>query len=48
MALGEASRVGEDPRKIAELATKRAELERALRTSEEAWLDLSAQAERIG
>jgi ATP-binding cassette subfamily F protein 3 len=44
-ALGEASRVGDHPKKIADLANKRAELERALQTTEEAWLDLSAEAE---
>jgi ATP-binding cassette subfamily F protein 3 len=47
-ALGEASRSGEEPRKIADLATKRAELERTLQLSEEAWLDLSGEAERTG
>jgi ATP-binding cassette subfamily F protein 3 len=47
-ALGEASRFGEDPKKIADLATKRGELERALQMSEEAWLDLSGEAEGMG
>ncbi|MDE2017566.1 MAG: ABC-F family ATP-binding cassette domain-containing protein [Hyphomicrobiales bacterium] len=34
-----------DPRKAAELARNREELERALRGAEEAWLDLSAKAD---
>ncbi len=46
-ALAEASARGGDPVKIAELAAKRAELERALTATEEAWFELSAEAEEI-
>jgi ATP-binding cassette subfamily F protein 3 len=45
VALAEASERGGDAAKIADLAEKRAELERALIVSEEAWFDLSAEAE---
>jgi len=44
-ALAEASARGGDAGKIADLAEKRAELERALTASEEAWFELSAEAE---
>ena len=44
-ALAEASAPGGDALKIADLADKRADLERALTASEEAWLELSAEAE---
>jgi len=44
-ALAEASAPGGDALKIADLAEKRAGLERALTASEEAWLELSAEAE---
>ena len=44
-ALAEASAPGGDALKIADLAEKRADLERALAASEEAWLELSAEAE---
>ena len=47
-ALAEASAEGGEPAKIADLASKRAELERALTAAEEAWLDLSAQIEAAG
>jgi ATP-binding cassette subfamily F protein 3 len=43
-ALAEASAPGGDALKIAGLAEKRADLERALTASEEAWLELSAEA----
>ena len=46
-ALAEASGRGGDAVKIAELAAKRAELERALTATEEAWFELSADAEEI-
>ena len=46
-ALAAASARGGDAAKIAELAAKRAELERALMASEEAWFELSAEAEEI-
>ena len=46
-ALAAASARGGDAAKIAELAAKRAELERALMASEEAWFELSAAAEEI-
>ena len=46
-ALAAASARGGDAAKIAELAAKRAELERALVASEEAWFELSAAAEEI-
>ena len=44
-ALAEASARGGDALKIADLAEKRVELERALTASEEAWFELSAEAE---
>src|SRR5271157_2636371 len=44
-ALAEASAPGGDALKVADLAEKRANLERALTASEEAWLELSAEAE---
>ena len=44
-ALAEASAPSGDALKIADLAEKRADLERALTASEEAWLELSAEAE---
>src|SRR5271157_2561792 len=44
-ALMEASAGGGDALKIADLARRRGELERALISSEEAWLELSEQAE---
>jgi ATP-binding cassette, subfamily F, member 3 len=44
-ALAEASARGGDAVKIADLAAKRAELERALTATEEAWFELSAEAE---
>ena len=44
-ALAEASAPGGDALKIADLSEKRADLERALIASEEAWLELSAEAE---
>jgi ATP-binding cassette subfamily F protein 3 len=44
-ALAEASARGGVAGKIADLAEKRAELERALTASEEAWFELSAEAE---
>ena len=44
-ALAQASAQGGDAAKIADLAEKRAELERALTASERAWFDLSAEAE---
>jgi len=44
-ALTEASAPGGDTLRIADLAEKRADLERALTSSEEAWLVLSAEAE---
>ena len=43
-ALMEASGAGGDALKIAELAQRRGELERALTSAEEAWLELSEQA----
>jgi ATP-binding cassette, subfamily F, member 3 len=46
-ALAEASARGGEALKIAELATKRAELEQALVASEEAWFELSTEAEEI-
>jgi ATP-binding cassette subfamily F protein 3 len=46
-ALAQASARGGDAAKIAELAAKRAELERTLLASEEAWFELSAEAEEI-
>jgi ATP-binding cassette, subfamily F, member 3 len=45
VALAAASERGGDKAKIADLAEKRAELERALIASEEAWFELSAEAE---
>jgi ATP-binding cassette subfamily F protein 3 len=44
-ALAEASARNGDAVKIADLAAKRAELERALTVTEEAWFELSAEAE---
>jgi ATP-binding cassette subfamily F protein 3 len=44
-ALAEASAPGGDALKIGDLADKRADLERALTASEEAWLELSTEAE---
>ncbi|MBV8793908.1 MAG: ABC transporter ATP-binding protein, partial [Hyphomicrobiales bacterium] len=44
-ALAQASARGSEALKIAELAGKRAELERALIATEEAWFELSAEAE---
>ena len=44
-ALAEASARGGDAVKIADLAEKRVELERALTASEQAWFELSAEAE---
>ena len=44
-ALAQASARGGDALKIADLAEKRAELERALTATEEAWFELSAEAE---
>ena len=44
-ALMEASAAGGDGLKVADLAQRRSELERALTSTEEAWLELSEQAE---
>ncbi len=44
-ALAEAGASGGDALKLADLAARRADLERALTAAEEAWLDLSAAAE---
>ena len=44
-ALAQASTRGGDALKVADLAAKRAELERALMAAEEAWFDLTAEAE---
>jgi len=44
-ALAQASAPGGDALKIADLAEKRADLERALTSSEEAWLELSVEAD---
>ncbi|HLY00670.1 MAG TPA: ABC transporter ATP-binding protein, partial [Roseiarcus sp.] len=44
-ALAEASAGDGDALKVADLAAKRAELERALLATEEAWFDLTAEAE---
>ena len=46
-ALAKASARNGDAAKIAELAAKRAELERALTATEQAWFELSAEVERI-
>jgi ATP-binding cassette subfamily F protein 3 len=46
-ALAEASVRGSDAVKIADLAEKRAELERALTATEEAWFELTFEAEQI-
>jgi ATP-binding cassette subfamily F protein 3 len=46
-ALAEASARGGDATKVADLAAKRAELERALMATEKAWFELSAEAEEI-
>ena len=46
-ALAEASaRGGGEALKVAELAAKRAELERALTATEEAWFELSGEVEQ--
>ena len=45
-ALAEASAGGGDALKVADLASKRADLERALTATEEAWFDLTAAAEQ--
>jgi ATP-binding cassette subfamily F protein 3 len=47
-ALAEASETPGDSAKAIDLASKRAELEAALAAAEEAWLELSAQAEATG
>ena len=44
-ALMEASAVGGDALKMADLAQRRGELERALSSAEEAWLELSEEAD---
>ena len=44
-ALAQSSAPGDDALKIADLAEKRAGLERALTASEEAWLELSVEAD---
>jgi len=44
-ALAQASARGSEALKIAELAGKRAELERALIATEQAWFELSVEAE---
>jgi ATP-binding cassette subfamily F protein 3 len=44
-ALAEAGEASGNSAKVVDLAAKRAELERALSAAEEAWLELSAQAE---
>ncbi|MGD1038220.1 MAG: ABC-F family ATP-binding cassette domain-containing protein [Roseiarcus sp.] len=44
-ALAQAGETPENSAKVIDLASKRAELERALSAAEEAWLELSAQAE---
>jgi ATP-binding cassette subfamily F protein 3 len=46
-ALAQASARGGEALKIADLAAKRAELERALTATEQAWFELSAEAEEI-
>jgi ATP-binding cassette, subfamily F, member 3 len=46
-ALAQASAQNGDALKIADLAAKRAELERALTVAEQAWFELSAEAEEI-
>jgi ATP-binding cassette, subfamily F, member 3 len=46
-ALAQASARNGDALKIADLAAKRAELERALTVAEQAWFELSAEAEEI-
>jgi ATP-binding cassette, subfamily F, member 3 len=45
VALSQASTTGGDAVKMADLAARRGDLERALLTAEEAWLELSEQAE---
>ncbi|MBV8473207.1 MAG: ATP-binding cassette domain-containing protein, partial [Hyphomicrobiales bacterium] len=47
-ALAQAGETGGNPAQVADLAGKRAELERALTAAEEAWLELSAQVEAAG
>ncbi len=44
-ALMEASAAGGDALKMADLAQRRGELERALTSAEEAWLELSEEAD---
>jgi len=45
-ALADASTTGGDPSKMADLAARRVDLERALISTEEAWLELAEQAEK--
>jgi ATP-binding cassette subfamily F protein 3 len=47
-ALAQAGETAGNSAKVIDLAAKRAELERALAAAEEAWLELSAQAEATG
>ena len=47
-ALAQAGETAGNSAKVIDLAAKRAELERALMAAEEAWLELSAQAEATG
>ena len=47
-ALAETSAEGGEPEKIADLAGKRSDLERALAAAEEAWLELAAKVEAAG
>jgi ATP-binding cassette subfamily F protein 3 len=47
-ALAEAGETAGNSAKVIDLAAKRAELERALTAAEDAWLELSAQAEATG
>ena len=44
-ALAEAGATGGDALKLADLAARRGDLERALTAAEEAWLELSEEAE---
>ena len=44
-ALADAGATGGDALKLAELAARRGDLERALAAAEEAWLELSEEAE---
>ena len=46
-ALTQASALGGDAAKMADLAAKRAELERAIVATERAWFELTAAAEEI-